>query len=205
VSDTEVDAAAGAPVIVLGAGHGTRLGGPKLFARHGGRTFGERILERCRETGARVILVSDPRFRARLEALLAELPAPLPRVVEADGTQPMLCSLRAGLRAGPCEPGFWLWPADAPFISPQGWRRAVAAAAGEPAAVWKLRAGGRSGHPIWMPAGLVPAILAGQWSDGLRGLLRQIPPGQIRVLELEGEFLEDIDTPEQLAKLDDSI
>src|SRR3972149_3370776 len=71
--------ASGQPVIVLAAGHGRRLGGPKAFAEHHGRTFLERILARCREREARVTLVSDPRFRARMEALLARPPPPFPR------------------------------------------------------------------------------------------------------------------------------
>ena len=138
-------ACAGQPVIVLAAGHGKRMGGPKLFTEHEGRTFLERILQRCRETSARVTLVSDPRFRPRLEALLSTLPAPFPRIVEADGTLDMLDSVQAALRAGPYEPGVWLWPVDAPFISAAGWRRAVEKVARVPNSVRKLRAGGRTG------------------------------------------------------------
>jgi len=35
---------AGPHVVLLGAGHGRRMGGPKVLTRHGGRTFLERIL-----------------------------------------------------------------------------------------------------------------------------------------------------------------
>jgi CTP:molybdopterin cytidylyltransferase MocA len=194
-------AADGQPVIVLAAGHGTRMGGPKAFAEHKGRTFAERILARCRESAARVTWVSDARFKARLEALLARLPPPLPRIVEADGTADMLVSLQAALRAGPYEPGCWLWPVDAPFISAAGWRRATEQAARDPGVVWKLRVRGRTGHPLWLPFYLGPAILAGHWPDGLRGLLATLPPERIQVLALEGEFLDDVDTPDQLAGL----
>lgn len=191
----------GQPVIVLGAGHGTRIGGPKLFVEHHGRTFLERILERCRETRARVTLVTDPRFRARLEPLLARVPPPFPRLVEADGTEPMLASVQAALRAGPYEPGFWLWPVDAPFISSAGWRRAVEQVAQDPNVIWKLRVRGRTGHPGWFPFYTAPAILAGDWPDGLRGFLATQLPERIQVLALDDEYLEDVDTPQQLAGL----
>jgi CTP:molybdopterin cytidylyltransferase MocA len=193
---------AGPAVIVLAAGHGTRMGGPKAFAEHHGRTFAERILERCREAAARVTLVSDPRFKARMEALLARLPPPLPRIVEADGTRDMLDSVQAALRAGPYEPGFWLWPVDAPFISAAGWRRAVEQAADDPGVIWKLRSRDRTGHPAWFPFTVTPAILGGHWPDGLRGFLATVPPERIQFLALDEEFLEDIDTPDRLAGLD---
>lgn len=194
-------ACAGQPVIVLAAGHGKRMGGPKLFTEHEGRTFLERILQRCRETSARVTLVSDPRFRPRLEALLSTLPAPFPRIVEADGTLDMLDSVQAALRAGPYEPGVWLWPVDAPFISAAGWRRAVEKVARVPNAVWKLRAAGRTGHPAWFPSDLVPAILSRRWPDGLRGFLREVPRERVRFLALQGEFIADIDTQEDLKEM----
>lgn len=197
----------GQPVIVLAAGHGTRFGGPKAFAEHKGRTFTERILTRCGETGARVTLVGDPRHRERLEALLAALPpeltapTPAPRLVDADGLADMMASVKAALAHGPHEPGFWLWPVDAPFISAAGWRRAAQTAAGDPGVIWKLRVAGRTGHPVWFPFTVTRPLLDGNWPDGLRGFLATVPPERIQVLPLEGEFLEDIDSPDQLQGL----
>jgi len=201
----EPNAGAGQPVIVLGAGRGTRFGTPKLFAEHEGRTFLERILTRCRESGARVTLVSDPRDRQRLEALLAGMPpdllAPFPRIVAGDGEAPMLASVQAALRQGPYRPGWWLWPVDAPFLSAAGWRKAVQSAAGAPGQVWKLRVEGRTGHPIWFPERFAATILAGNWPDGLRGCLDTMAPEEISILALEGETVHDINTQEQLTDL----
>ncbi len=192
----------GQAVIVLGAGQGKRMGGPKLFAAHKGLGFLERILARCRETGSRVILVSDPRHTERLETLLAGMPprllAPFPRIVHADGEADMLASVRAALRTGPWEPGGWLWPVDAPFISPDGWRRAVKTVAAEPDWIWKLRVQGKTGHPVWFPSWCAPPILAGSWQDGLRGYLTEVAAQKIRILLLEEEFLADVNTPQEL-------
>ena len=200
--------ARGLPVIVLGAGRGTRFGGPKLFAEHKGRGFLERILTRCHAAGARVTLVTDPRDKAPLERLLTSLPpaltAPFPRMVKSDGEEDMMASVRAALAQGPYEPGFWLWPVDAPFISARGWRLAVETAARDANVVWKLRVRGSTGHPIWFPFHTAAAILAGSWPDGLRGFLKtQATQATVRIqaLPLEDEFLGDVNTQEQLAAL----
>src|SRR5689334_25211966 len=61
---------AGRAVIVLAAGHGTRMGGPKAFTRFGDRTFLERILDRCAESDAEVTVTVDPLFKERVLALI---------------------------------------------------------------------------------------------------------------------------------------
>lgn len=184
-------------VLILAAGHGKRMGGPKAFTRHAGRTFLQRILTRCGESGSPVTLVTDPAFRARLEAELSGLPAPAPRLVDADGSRPMLDSVRSGLAAGAFDTGFWLWPVDAPFISPAGWARAVQAVSADPEPVRKLRVNGKTGHPIWFPGWSVREILTGNWPAGLLGFLAA-HAGRVAVLTLDGEELRDFNTPEQL-------
>ena len=188
------------PALILGAGHGTRMGGPKVFARIDGVTFLERILMRVREAGCPAILTVDAGFHAEVEALLGTLP-PLPlRLVEVEGTLPMLASVQAGLAAldGTAE-GAWLWPVDAPLLSAEGWRKARAAAGARPERILKLRAGGRTGHPLWLPRWACAAVAAGSWADGLLGFLAGVPPERIAQLELPGETLGDFNTPAQLA------
>ena len=185
-------------VVVLGAGHGTRMGLPKIFALYEGQTFLQRILARCRETAQPVILVLDAQFRGRVLDLLQQLPNAQPRLVEADGTAPMMASVQAALNTGDCGDGFWCWPVDAPFLSAPGWVRALEAVEGAPDAIWKLSQGGETGHPVWFPDWAVPRILAGDWPNGLLGLLEECAE-RICVLELEGEELGDFNTREQLA------
>lgn len=185
-------------VVLLGAGHGKRMGRPKVFAEFEGRSFLERILGRCGETAHPVTLVVDPSFRERVSGLLGKLPFTAPRLVEAAGDAPMLQSVQAALGAGDCEQGFWCWPVDAPFISAPAWVQVVEAAEAMPEVIWKPSRGGRSGHPVWFPGWAVPRILAGQWPNGLQGLLEE-NEARIHVLELEGEELGNFNTPEQLA------
>jgi CTP:molybdopterin cytidylyltransferase MocA len=190
----------GQPVGVLGAGHGRRMGEPKVFTRVEGETFLERILARCRETASPVTLTLDPGFRQEVETLLAALPEPRPRIVEVDGTLPMLASVQAALGAGGFDGGFWCWPVDAPFISAMGWDQAVETVRGQPEEVWKLRAGGRTGHPVWFPGWSVPVIAEGSWPNGLLGFLETCPE-RIYILALDAEELGDFNTREQLAAL----
>ena len=199
------DRSAGLPVIVLGAGRGRRLGGPKLLAMHGGRGFLQRILDRCAETASPVTLTLAPETRAAAEALLRQWNIrdawPQPALVETDPAGDMLSSLQAALRAAPHPPGAWVWPVDAPFISAAGWRAAAEEAAADPERVLLLRSGGRGGHPLWLPASLHPAVLSGRWDNGLAGLIQGLAPGQVRRLELPGEQLRDVNTPEDLPPL----
>jgi CTP:molybdopterin cytidylyltransferase MocA len=193
-------------VVILAAGQGRRMGGPKIFREHGGRTFLERILDRCRESASPVTLAIDPAFRGGVEALLGRIGGSPPTLVEAAGSAPMLVSVQAALAAGAAEcqtawsGGFWLWPVDAPFLSAEGWRLACAAVRESPGFVWKLRAGGKTGHPIWFPGWSVPPIRSGAWPDGLLGFLATCPE-RIRFLPMEREIIADFNTLDELARV----
>lgn len=191
-------------VLILAAGHGRRMGEPKVFTLYGGQTFLQRILLRCRESDSPVTLVLDPSFRAPVEAELRRERAQPLTIVEADGHEAMIASVQAGLRSGNCDRGFWLWPVDAPFISRAGWARAIAEVAREPELVLKLRVQEHTGHPIWYPAWCLPEILAGSWHNGLRGFLAD-QHDKVRVLTMEKEFLKDVNTREQLAEVPDHV
>ncbi len=188
------------PVVILGAGHGTRMGGPKVFAEVGGVTFLQRIVDRIGEACCPAVLTVDAAFRARVEALLMRLPRVRLRLIEVDGNLPMLASVQTGLaKLDAAAQGAWLWPVDAPMLSAEGWLRARQTVAAQPQAILKLRTQGRTGHPIWLPRWACEAVAEGRWSDGLQGFLAEVPAGRIAHLELPGETLGDFNTPEQLA------
>jgi CTP:molybdopterin cytidylyltransferase MocA len=194
--------ALGQPVVVLAAGHGTRMGGPKAFAEVNGATFLAHILARAHEAESPVILTVDPRFRSRVDALLATLAPARMRLVEADGLRPMVASVQASFAALDASAiGAWLWPVDAPLLSARGWRHARTAVALRPDAIHKLRTQERTGHPTWFPRWAVAAICAREWDDGLPAFLASVPAERIAVVDLPGEILGDFNTPEQLAAL----
>jgi CTP:molybdopterin cytidylyltransferase MocA len=193
---------AGQPVLILGAGHGTRMGGPKVFALHDGITFLEHILRRVADAQCPAILTVDPLFRKRVEELLSHMPDVSVCLVDADGKRPMLASVQAGIGAlSPMSLGLWLWPVDAPLLSSGSWREVRALVAGAPDVILKLRAHGRTGHPTWFPRWACDRIRAGSWENGLLGFLAEMSPQQTAQLELPGETLTDFNTPDQLAAL----
>lgn len=196
----------GQHVLILAAGRGRRMGGPKVLATHGGVGFLERILARCAEAAARVTLLASQETQPALEALLGTLPptllAPMPRILHADSTAPMAETLRLGLQHGPYLPGCWVWPVDNPFLSAGGWQALRRQAGQAPDAVWKPVSEGVSGHPIWLPAHHHAALLAGPLPDGLRGYLRALSPGQVRALALEGEHLPNVNRSTDLPPLE---
>ncbi len=190
----------GQAVLILAAGHGTRMGGPKVFAQYKGQTFLHRILARCAESSSPVTVTADSLFRARIEDMLATT-SYAPTLVDCDGLAPMLATVQAGLAAGGCESGFWLWPVDAPFISTSGWASAVDTVRGGGSQIVKLRVRGRTGHPIWFPGWSCRDILAGEWKNGLLGYLAE-RESEVVILPLEGEILTDVNTPDELARIE---
>ena len=199
------------PVLVLGAGLGKRMGGPKILLRHKNRLFLAYILARCVESNSPATVVAPVDLIEELGNLIVQSPGPLreglyytlpePRWVPADGTQPMLASVQAGLAVGGWEEGFWVWPVDAPFLSTPGWERATEAVSRDPASIWKLKINDRTGHPTWFPSWSVSTIAKGDWPDGLLGFLGTVQKS-IRHLTLENEEIGDFNTPEDLKRLE---
>ena len=197
-------------VLVLGAGLGRRMGGPKLFLRHQGRGFLQRIVSHCAASGSPWVLVYPQGMGRRIQELLRALEnaAPPLALVEGDGQQPMLASVQSGLRAARAAGAFsapgewlgcWVWPVDAPGISPRGWLLATEAVQEQSVSILKLQTDGKTGHPIWFPAWAIDVIVNGEWADGLLGFLAS-EKEQTRTLELSGETLRDFNTPEDLEK-----
>jgi CTP:molybdopterin cytidylyltransferase MocA len=181
---------------------------PKAFVLLNGQTFLDRILARCAESGSDVTVTVDPAFKQRLmDGLKARSMPRLPlhlRWVEADGRQPMLASIQAALAVGGFDRGFWLWPVDAPFLSAAGWRVLGETVEVDDQRILKPRAEGRSGHPVWFPGWAVLRIARGDWPNGLLGFLAVCTPEQVRAVDLPGEHVNDIDTPEELRALEQS-
>lgn len=107
----------------------------------------------------------------------------------------LLSSFRAAVQALPPElDGAVFTLADMPLVSPDTHRALRAAAEYSPAA--QCRYGEVSAPPLWLHAGLFPALLALPQADtGPRALLA----GAVQVPCSPGELL-DVDTPQALAE-----
>ncbi len=193
------------PALIPAAGHSVRMGRPKLLLPMGGQTLLHHLLAAVRDGHvSRAVVVVRPDDFDLAEAArgagaeVVRLPA---------ATPDMLATVRAGLdwieTSLPAAEryGFYLIPADHPFLSP-------AAFDGLSAAIERRRASivvpvheGRRGHPVWIAWSHVPAIRAIPDGQGLNEYLRT----QLAVTEevpwATAEVLLDVDTPVDYEKL----
>lgn len=138
-------------VLVLAAGRGTRMGGPKAMMGVGGRAWWMIQRERLATLGMPVTWVVSSAVRS---AMLCS-GTPPESIVLADPEAPMFSSLLEGidsLRARPPRSVFVL-PIDCPAPGPGVWREL--AATGDVAVP---ACGGRAGHPVHLPWTFVTSI-----------------------------------------------
>lgn len=193
-------------VIVLAAGAGRRMGGPKALARwRGSLTFLDAAITLARDAGLAPRLVvldpSSPIFPAAKSVALATGT----RVVEnADAARGMLSSVRAGLAAlhqtDPAATHAALLPVDHPGISPATLTGLLAAVKKSPDSIVVPSHGGRRGHPGIFPASLFPALLSAPDQEGARWVLAQNPGRIVHVGVDDEACVKDVDTPEDLAR-----
>lgn len=135
------------PVIVLAAGRGKRMGGPKVLMKVAGINW--RTHQWCALHNANLapVWVVSPEVRAAIGPEFMATKGVARALVDADPDAPMFDSLRAGLRflEGMDPPGVFVLPIDVPAPGVDVWR---ALASEGPAAV--PTHGGRHGHPVYL-------------------------------------------------------
>lgn len=183
-------------VIVLAAGKGRRMGGPKLVMDAGGRPWWRVQSERLAAAGVRPIWV------VAAEHAGLGLPG---LVVVGDGDAAMFESVRAGVAAwrerrgealtGPSEAGVFVIPVDVPAPAAGVWGAVseLACRLGRPAAPERAR---RHGHPVFLPGPwaerVVNAPAGARLDDLLRGALTYIHVN-------DPDAATNLNTPEALA------
>ncbi len=184
--------------VLLAAGASKRFGSPKMLAQVGGEPLVRRAARAFVEAGfAEVAVVLAPaadEIAAALDGLgILVVVNPSP----GDG---MLSSAQAGLSALTSGCGrVALSPADVPGLTAPVLRRFLAGLPPPaPGGVAVPACGGRRGHPLVVPATLVPVVLSWEPGRRLSDLLRE--PG-VAVFEVTGfgpEVLKDVDVPSDL-------
>jgi molybdenum cofactor cytidylyltransferase/nicotine blue oxidoreductase len=183
--------------LLLAAGAGRRMGGPKALLRH---PDGERYVDRA----ARVLADGGcERVLVVLGAAAPEVAAVLERrdvgqVVAADWETGMGASLRAGLDHPSLDPADAVVVSlvDLPDVGADVVRRLLAEAPPSPSALARAAYRGRPGHPVLLGRDHWAGVATSATGDrGARDYLRQHRPVLVECGDLASG--EDVDRPEQ--------
>ncbi len=184
--------------IILSAGFSRRMGSLKPLLPLGDGTLLDRVISSYLQNEVDVYVVLGHRgeeVRAGVKAggvVFIENPA------YARG---MFTSVQAGVRS--LKTGcrrFFVAPVDIPLVSPATVSRLMSAADEHPESVIHPMFGGRRGHPVLLPARLVPAILRWHKPGGLKALLAG-EPNHIDLAVPDANILFDVDTPADYEEL----
>ena len=193
--------------LLLAAGAGRRMGGPKALVELDGEPLVARGLRALRDGGLdpRVVVLGADADRARPAVVAADPTATV--VVAEDWADGMGASLRAGLAAlgvGDTDPAGQAVDAvlvllvDTPGIGPAALARVAAAATRD----GLVRGGydGRPGHPVVLGAEHLAGVAAAAHDDvGARGYLAG--RDDVRPVEVgDVATRDDVDTPADLAR-----
>jgi nicotine blue oxidoreductase len=183
--------------IVLAAGAGRRMGGPKALARLGARSLLEAavaIFERP-DVAARVVVLGAEAGRV---AAAVRLPPDTTVVVNDRHAEGMLTSVWAGLDAAEAAgaEAVLLHPVDNPLAGPAT-VGAVLRALARGARIAVPSHGGRRGHPAGFARAAWPALRAAPLEGGARTVLAERAEWVVHV-PAGPDCLADLDTPEAL-------
>ena len=184
--------------VVMAAGNASRFGGNKLAAQLDGRPLIRLALEAVpREMLAAVAVVSQ--YPPILE--LAETFGFLP-VENSHPEQGVSRTIRLGLQSLPPCDGVLFQVADQPRLRRESVAALVDHWRAHPGHIVCLGHGGIRGNPCLFPARFFPELLALEGDRGGAAVIRRHPEALV-LLEAAEEELQDVDTREALALLED--
>jgi CTP:molybdopterin cytidylyltransferase MocA len=187
--------------LLLAAGAGRRMGGPKALVELDGEPLVARGLHALRAAGLapRIVVLGAQAEQARPVAATAD---PAARVVVApDWSEGMGASLRAGLAALAADDpdAVLVLLVDTPGIGAAALARV--AAAGRRDGLARGSYDGRPGHPVVLGAEHLPGVLAAAHDDvGARGYLAD-RDDVVGVEVGDVATRDDVDTPADLARI----
>lgn len=179
--------------IVLAAGEGRRMGGPKALLEVRGSALVEQHVARLVEAGCTcVVIVVRPAQADAVRRLLGKYPQ---ATVEAVVTSSQSDSLAAGLRVVPSHDVLIITPVDLLPANLATHQRLLAALDHATLAVTPLHAG-RGGHPV-----IARRVLLDSFADRprpLRDILAEAGEARQRIEVDDPRVLGDFDTPADL-------
>jgi molybdenum cofactor cytidylyltransferase len=183
--------------VVPAAGASRRFGSVKLLAAIEGEPLLQRTLRALVDAGvSRVVVVTAP--DARLDAITLFGDVRVTRVTNASPERGMFSSIQTGMTSVAQGAAVVVLPADMPFVRPATIAALVDEHRRNPDEVLVASYAGRRGHPIVLPAAVVPRLAALPASMSLKGALEQqgIAPTPVEIDD--SGVLRDVDVPADL-------
>jgi molybdenum cofactor cytidylyltransferase len=183
--------------LILAAGVGRRIGMAKLRLMSGSESFLHRCWCALVDGGVETIVcVVSPQ-----ESGWARVDVPEARIqVNEIPSEDMITSVRRGVSVLTQCAGVILLPVDHPHIKASTVRCLVDAGVSGRDAVVKPTFHGQSGHPIFLPQSLFPAVLAAQDHETLRGIIAAPHVKVVRVDVVDPAILMNINTRDDLSE-----
>ncbi|MEH7827040.1 nucleotidyltransferase family protein [Gemmobacter denitrificans] len=182
-------------LLILAAGASTRMrGSDKLLEQVAGQPLLARIARAALATGLPVRVTLPPDRPARKAALQG---LDVTMIDVPDAASGMAASLRAGAKG--VTGAVMILPADMPGIDAKIITQMIESHEKSPQFILRGASGDRAGHPVILPADLVPNLACLQGDEGARSLLKA-HHSRVRLVPLPGTAaLIDLDTPEDWA------
>jgi CTP:molybdopterin cytidylyltransferase MocA/SAM-dependent methyltransferase len=190
--------------VVLAAGEGRRMGGPKALLAAGGRTFLARACAALERPGVDGVIAVLGARAARVEEE-AGIPPRVRAVRNERWSEGMLTSVWVGLEEAEAEgaQAILVHPVDNPFVTATT-VDAVVAALREGATIAVPTHGNRRGHPAGFARTAFAALRRADPALGARSVLAAHPEWIVHV-PAGADCLVDVDTPADLAGLSDGV
>jgi molybdenum cofactor cytidylyltransferase len=186
--------------VVLAAGLSRRMGRPKLLEDLDGEPVIRRTVQQVVDAGLRSITVvvaaaQRAAFACALEGLPVRIVAnPRPEEGQSSSLRIGVASLPSGTSASLIVLG------DQPRLPAEVIPKLLQAAAEGSAAIVAPRYGGARGNPVLFRAAVFPELAALSGDQGARSVIDR-DPRRLQYVEVSDAMPQDIDTPEDLARL----
>jgi CTP:molybdopterin cytidylyltransferase MocA len=189
--------------LILAGGKSQRFGSPKVLAHFNGIPFLRLMRQNLQQAGMENIVLVLGHRAEQIMPILPDREA-FKVVVNADYEQGQFSSLRRGIQAlGKTNEAVLMCLIDQPHITSATYRTLLEAHRKNPQAIIIPTFRERGGHPVVLPAALFPSILAAPQTATLRDILREHSEMVLRLRVDEAGILDDIDTPEDLKRLEE--
>jgi len=183
--------------VILAAGSGRRIGGPKALLPLEGETFFERVFRTLREAEiTNVVAVVSERVQREFADRIREITF----VLNPDPDSDMLTSLRMGAAKICNARGVFAVPVDHPFVRAETYRKLIAAFEENSASVVVPAYHERGGHPALLPLAWLRALPETSWRNGLRGAMRESGVTVVRAAVDDPGVLRNVNVPSDLTE-----